>query len=1005
MAISVGTTGADSAILLLGSALKIKAFVLLYAGLLLAAISLVQVQNTLPKGDVLTEGVAGATKQRIVETYGKLPLSFEANQGQTDRRVKFISRGPGYTLFLNSTEAVLSLSSPQSSQRAQRMTPNFLSASSAPSAVNDPNPQSTVLRMKLVGANPHPEVVGLEELPGKSNYFIGNDPAKWRTNVPTYARVQYKDVYPGVDLVYYGNQRQLEYDLIVAPGADPGAITLSFEGVERLRIDAQGDLVLDTSGGEIRQHKPLVYQEVDGVQREISGAYVLNGGRQVGFEVAAYDASKPLIIDPVLSYSTYLGGSRSDAGFGIAVDASGNAYVTGFTGSTDFPTASPLQPAFGGGPSFGDAFVTKVSASGNALVYSTYLGGSDDEFGEHIAVDASGNAYVTGLTDSTNFPTASPFQAAFGGNRDAFVTKLNAAGNTLVYSTYLGGSADDDSRGIAVDAAGNAYLAGFTGSPNFPTASPIQPANAGGTDAFVTKLNAAGNALVYSTYLGGTESGRGIAVDASGNAYVTGQTNSTNFPTVNPFQATKAGSSDAFVAKITVALPDIIPRIANSGTPESGGFFMIFNAVNVTSEPATVTVEFFDSQGAPMSMPILGGEFVGFTATLQPGGYTAVQTVPNGSGARIGYALITSTPNDSVAVNATFVQLVPGRPPFMAGIPATNTLHSTAYMPYVSDGGFTPSLALVSQLAQTVTLTARSGVEGAFRCSTTLSFVDGEHRAFLLRDVLPCTATGEGSLEILGSSSTPELSGIGFLANDEGAFVTQPIWSSTGAGGIVPQIANTGTPESGGFFTIFSAVNVTSGPATVTVEFFDSQGAPMSMPILGGEFVGFTATLQPGGYTAVQTVPNGSGARIGYALITSTPNDSVAVNATFVQLVPGRPPFMAGIPATNTLHSTAYMPYVSDGGFTPSLALVSQLAQTVTLTARSGVEGAFRCSTTLSFVDGEHRAFLLRDVLPCTATGKGSLEILGSSSTPELSGIGFLANDEGAFVTQPIWSR
>ena len=970
MAISVGTTGADSAILLLGSALKIKAFVLLYAGLLLAAISLVQVQNTLPKGDVLTEGVAGATKQRIVETYGKLPLSFEANQGQTDRRVKFISRGPGYTLFLNSTEAVLSLSSPQSSQRAQRMTPNFLSASSAPSAVNDPNPQSTVLRMKLVGANPHPEVVGLEELPGKSNYFIGNDPAKWRTNVPTYARVQYKDVYPGVDLVYYGNQRQLEYDLIVAPGADPGAITLSFEGVERLRIDAQGDLVLDTSGGEIRQHKPLVYQEVDGVQREISGAYVLNGGRQVGFEVAAYDASKPLIIDPVLSYSTYLGGSRSDAGFGIAVDASGNAYVTGFTGSTDFPTASPLQPAFGGGPSFGDAFVTKVSASGNALVYSTYLGGSDDEFGEHIAVDASGNAYVMGLTDSTNFPTASPFQAAFGGNRDAFVTKLNAAGNTLVYSTYLGGenqevgfriavdisgnayvvgatrstdfptaspfqpanagnfdtfvtklnaagnvlvystylggsaldsgdgiavdtsgnayvtgctqstdfptvspfqaafdgardifvtklnaagnalvystylggsgndesfgiavdasgnayvtgvtgstdfptaspiqsafgggtldafvtklnaagsglvystylggSADDDSRGIAVDAAGNAYLAGFTGSPNFPTASPIQPANAGGTDAFVTKLNAAGNALVYSTYLGGTESGRGIAVDASGNAYVTGQTNSTNFPTVNPFQATKAGSSDAFVAKITVALPDIIPQIANSGTPESGGFFMIFNAVNVTSEPATVTVEFFDSQGAPMSMPILGGEFVGFTATLQPGGYTAVQTVPNGSGARIGYALITSTPNDSVAVNATFVQLVPGRPPFMAGIPATNTLHSTAYMPYVSDGGFTPSLALVSQLAQTVTLTARSGVEGAFRCSTTLSFVDGEHRAFLLRDVLPCTATGKGSLEILGSSSTPELSGIGFLANDEGAFVTQPIWS------------------------------------------------------------------------------------------------------------------------------------------------------------------------------------------------------------------------------------
>ena len=222
----------------------------------------------------------------------------------------------------------------------------------------------------------------------------------------------------------------------------------------------------------------------------------------------------------------------------------------------------------------------------------------------------------------------------------------------------------------------------------------------------------------------------------------------------------------------------IIPQIANSGTPESGGFFMIFNAVNVTSDPAMVTVDFFNSQGAPMSMPILGGEFPGFSTTLQPGGYAAVQTVQNGSSTRVGYAVVTSTPDDSVAVNATFVQLVPGRPPFMAGIPATNTPHGTAYMPYVSDGGFTPSLALVSLLAQTVTLTARSGVEGAVRCSTTLSFGDGEHRAFLLRDVLPCTATGEGSLEIRDSSSTPALGGIGFLANDEGAFVTQPIWSS-----------------------------------------------------------------------------------------------------------------------------------------------------------------------------------------------------------------------------------
>ena len=328
----------------------------------------------------------------------------------------------GYSLFLTPTEAVLALRRGSASSRPRNGngSPRNAEAKEAPAA------PPAVVRMKLVGANPSPRVSGLEELPGKSNYFLGNDPDKWRTNVPHYAKVSYKDVYPGVDLVYYGNQRQLEYDLVVRPGADPDTIALSFEGVEGLRIDTQGDLVLDTSSGEIRQHKPLVYQEVDGVRREIAGAYALNSERKVGFQVAAYDAGQPLIIDPVLSYSTYLGGSGSDRGFGIAVDASGNAYVTGLTASTDFPTASPIQAAFGG--RF-DAFVTKLNAAGNALVYSTYLGGGDDDDGCSIAVDASGNAYVTGGTRSTNFPTASPIQPVPNADffSEAFVTKLNAA--------------------------------------------------------------------------------------------------------------------------------------------------------------------------------------------------------------------------------------------------------------------------------------------------------------------------------------------------------------------------------------------------------------------------------------------------------------------------------------------------------------------------------------------------------------------------------------------------
>ncbi|MGH9510407.1 MAG: SBBP repeat-containing protein, partial [Terriglobales bacterium] len=381
-----------------------------------------------------------ATQPRIAEAYGKLPLSFESNQGQTDSQVKFLSRGRGYTLFLTRRgDAVLALRKPHGEpsglrhQRSARSELPYVRARFSPpgqsegplEAESRETTAGAVVRMKLVGANPTPRLEGLDELPGKSNYFIGNDPNKWRTNVPNYARVRYREVYSGVDLVYYGNQRQLEYDFIVAPGADPKAITLDFQGADKLSVDAQGDLMLRTQGGELRLQQPLVYQEENGQKRAIPGHYVFKGKQhRVGFQLGAYDVSKPLVIDPVLSYSTYLGGSGGDAGFGIAVDSSGNAYVTGATNSTNFPTANPFQAALAG--SF-DAFVTKLSAAGNALVYSTYLGGIDADIGFGIAVDASGNAYVTGRADSTNFPTANPFQAAIaGGGRDAFVTKISA---------------------------------------------------------------------------------------------------------------------------------------------------------------------------------------------------------------------------------------------------------------------------------------------------------------------------------------------------------------------------------------------------------------------------------------------------------------------------------------------------------------------------------------------------------------------------------------------------
>jgi hypothetical protein len=475
------------------------------------------------------------TKARMSEAYGKLPMRFEANAGQTDAQVKFISRDEGYNLFLTPTEAVLAL-------RNER-------------AVSGPD-QRSVVRMKLTGANPAPSIEGVDALPGKSNYLIGNDPSRWRRNVTSYAQVRYSSVYPGIDLVYYGNQQQLEYDFVVSPGADPNVIKLSFAGANRMEVDAQGDLVLHTEGGELRQRKPVTYQEMNGRRREIASRYVLRGGRQVGFELAAYDPALPLVIDPVLVYSTYLGGTGIDEIVDVTVDAAGNAYLIGHTFSADFPTVDPLQPA-PGGTQTPNVFVTKLNANGSALVYSTYLGGDNTDLGFDIAVDQEGNAYLAGSTGSLDFPTMNPLQPAPSGLLDSFVTKLNPAGSSLIFSTYLGGGLIDLAYALAIDGQRNIYLTGYTQSSDFPTMNPLQPALSGAPDAFVTKLNSAGSALVFSTYLGGSDADNGndIAVDHLSNVYLVGATNSIDFPTANPLQPELADSGptrwgDAFVTKL-----------------------------------------------------------------------------------------------------------------------------------------------------------------------------------------------------------------------------------------------------------------------------------------------------------------------------------------------------------------------------------------------------------------------------------------------------------------------
>lgn len=495
-----------------------------------------------------------------VSAFGKLPLRFEPNQGQTSPGVLFLARGSGYGLYLTASESVIVL-------RRLEATPEPQGARRR--AATEPA-RAAVVRLDLLGANPKPEAVGREELPGKSHYFLGSDPATWRANVPQYGRVELRGVYPGIDLTYYGREGQVEYDFVVGPGADPGQIRFRVEGAKRTRLDAEGNLVLEVAGGEIVHRAPVVYQEENGHRQTIAGRYVLRRGGEVRFAVGRYDRSRPLVIDPVLVYSTYLGGSQDEIAGGIAVDAAGNAYLTGLTWSPDFPTANPLQASNAGGA---DIFVAKLDASGGALVYSTYLGGSSSESARAPKLDAAGGVYVTGFTGSADFPIVNAAQSNYAGAEDAFVTKLDPSGSALVYSTYLGGNDQDSGVAIAVDSAGNAFVTGVTDSLDFPTKDPLQPTHGGlWDDAFVTKLGSSGSQLLYSTYLGGNmdDGGSAIAVDASGNAFVAGKTWSTNFPTAQPLQPGQAGWGDGFVAKLNAAGSALVYSTYLGGSGQDG---------------------------------------------------------------------------------------------------------------------------------------------------------------------------------------------------------------------------------------------------------------------------------------------------------------------------------------------------------------------------------------------------------------------------------------------------
>jgi hypothetical protein len=537
-------------------------------------------------------------KAREAEKYGKIPLTFEANQGQADKSVKFLSRGSSYGVYLMGNEAALMLCQPvYSTLRAPFHRPV---SPLGKSAVCD------VLHMQLAGAKSTVGPIGEERLQGKVNYFVGSDPAKWLASIPTYAEVRYTSIYPGIDLIFHGNPSadgQLEFDFVIAPHAAPQAIRLRFSGPNHLHLAANGDLLVATANGTFAFRKPLAYQVVGGQRHPIAGNFAPVGRHAVRFQMGRYDRTKPLVIDPVLAFSTFLGGSGDPnaaliggGAYAIAVDSQGNTYVTGGVYSTNFPVTAGVFQTTDPNANF-TSFVTKLNAAGTALVYSTYLGGSGADQGSAIAVDAAGDAYVAGQTDSTNFPvTAGALQTtskgAAEGTVTGFVAKLSPSGTSLIYSTYLGGSTYDGATAIAVDAAGEAYVVGQTSSSDFPvTQGAYQTTNnalaAQTTNAFVAKLNPAGTALTYATYLGGSGGPRmpeggclsaaaapngilgwplgnnedgafAVAVDAAGDAYVAGQALSTDFPvTQGAFQTQSNGaaspSTNAFVAKLNPA--------------------------------------------------------------------------------------------------------------------------------------------------------------------------------------------------------------------------------------------------------------------------------------------------------------------------------------------------------------------------------------------------------------------------------------------------------------------
>ena len=590
------------------------------------------------------------------------PLVFEPNQGQASSEVKWIARGRGYRLYITSDGATIVLRDADAVSPRKSLSPISFAPTQMPNIPQEA--PTSVMRMKLNGSRGWNAVTGLEPTGGVSNYLLGNDPKQWQVNIPHYARLQTAGVYDGIDLVLYSHGGELEYDFVVAPYADPKQIRLAFDGVDRMRVDGRGDLLLITAEStELRQLRPRVYQQFGNQQIEVAGAYEILDRKQATFALASYDRRRPLVIDPTVTYTTFLAGSNQDIAQAVAVDGAGNAYVTGFTSSVDFPTVGPIRMDQPGD----DAFVTKLSPTGSIL-FSTYLGGGKTDCGAGIAVDSTG-VYVTGWTQSPDFPTQNPF-IAFSGPQKAFVTKLSLNGSALTYSTFLGGTSNEIGTAIAVDSAGSAYVTGQTGSTDFPLVTPLQSTNHGNSDAFIVRLTPAGTSLAYSTYWGG--SGRdvpyGIAVDRGHFVYITGDTESSDFPVLNQIRSCQIieGGLDAFVVKLYPGDPTVRYSTCFGAAGSRGTAIATDGAGNAYVTGSTVSTNFPTTVGAFQAVKVSANGSSAFVTKLSNWGALLYSTYLAGAtGGTTANGIALTSAGEAYVVGKTSSTDFPMAPPIV----------------------------------------------------------------------------------------------------------------------------------------------------------------------------------------------------------------------------------------------------------------------------------------------------------------------------------------------------